>query len=69
VAKKQLNIVPEVLCTPSHAYYSHATPPSQLSHPHTSLLEIRTPPGDCIHCWWDRVLLTVLLNCMEQLVW
>ena len=39
------------------------------SHHHTPLLEIRTPPGDCIHCWWGGVLLTVLLNCMEQLVW
>ena len=58
-------IVPEVLCLPSHTYYSHATPPSH----HTPLLEIRTPPGDCIHCWWGGVLLTVLLNCMEQLVW
>ena len=39
------------------------------SHHHTPLLENRTPPGDCIHCWWGGLLLTVLLNCMEQLVW
>jgi len=31
VAKKQLNIVPEVLCLPSYTYYSHATAHSQVT--------------------------------------